>query len=130
MHGVYYSRDVSRCYSSCGALASHVVPSSCCKAQALRHAGFTSCMWVISRLCSVLEPRPIAVVWNRPYACLANGIFPDQWTNSWILCLQADSLPLSHEESPGITTAQIISIRKTTNTHINNLPIFVLCIYL
>ena len=54
-----------------------------------------------------------------PLAC---GIFPDQGLNQCSLHWQADSLPLSHKESPGVTSCQeessqtISSIPVTTLT--------------
>ena len=72
--------------SSCGARASRCSRLSCCGAQPPGHAGSAT---VAPRLC-----RHSAL--SRSTTC---GILPDQGLNPCLLHWQADSLPLSHQET-------------------------------
>ena len=85
----------------CSALASHCSSFLCCGAQRLGHSGFSSCSSWAQQL-QVLGSRTtglIAVV-HRLTGPAAGGIFPNQESNPCLLHCKADSLPLSHQESP------------------------------
>ena len=89
--------------SSCGVRASRHSGFSCCRAQALGHAGFSSAAPGLSSCGSwALEHRLNRTVVAHGLSCSeACGIFPDQGLNPCFLHWQADSLPLSHQGNPG-----------------------------
>ena len=68
----------------------------CCSAQASRFRDFSCCRaWSPGHTCSV------AVV-HKLSCSAACGVFMDQGLNLCLMHWQADSLPLSHQGSPGI----------------------------
>ena len=74
----------SRTLSSCSAGASHCSSCSCCGARALGRVG------------SVVSAPGLQSAGSKAW-----GIFLDQGLNLYLLPWQADSLPLSHQGSPG-----------------------------
>ena len=99
-----------RLFSGCGAVglhsgrsaqASHCRGFSCCTAQAPGHRGFSSCRtWAQQWRRWVLESR-LSSCGACGLSCFSVcGIFLDWGLNPWLLCWQADSLPLSHQGSP------------------------------
>ena len=85
----------SRGYSLAGSTwASHWDSFSCCRARALRCAGFSRCGSQTPE-CGGSEVAEHGL--SCPEAC---GIFPDQRSNPCPLQWQVDSLPLDHQRSP------------------------------
>ena len=100
--------------SRCRAWASHCSGSSCCRALALGHTGFSSCR---RGLCScssqALEHRLNGCgAWANSAAC---GVFPDQSLNSFLLHWQTDSTT----EPPGNPHAFLL---------LNNVPLMRICV--
>ena len=82
---------------SCGVGASHFRGFSCYGAGGLGHMDFNSC--------SSWAPEHWLNSCGTWAICLTEcGIFPDQGLNSWLLQWQANSLPLSHQGSPDLTS--------------------------
>ena len=88
----------SRGYSLAVVHASHCSSFSCCGAQALA----LKSSWPVSSV--VAAPKLYstgAIVMAHGHSCsTVCGIFMDQEWNPCLLHWQADSLPLSHQESP------------------------------
>ena len=53
------------------------------------------------------------VVGHKPSCSKACGIFPDQGSNQCVLHWQTDSLPLSHQKSPGSSV-----LEQESGTHV------------
>ena len=98
--GLFSSSGEWGLLSRCGALASHCGSFSCCRAQVLGQHTLQQWQHMGS---VVVAPRlqitGSIVVVHRFSVSMARGIFPDQELNSCLLHWQADSLPLSHQES-------------------------------
>ena len=96
MHGLSLAA-VSRGYSSgCGTPASHCSDFSCCGAQALEQASFSSCCMWARRLQNIGS----VVMAQRPRCPAACGILPDQGSNRHPLHCRADSQSLAHQGCP------------------------------
>ena len=78
----------------CSVRASHCSGFSCCRAQAVGCRGFRSC----SSLALMLR---LIVAVHELSCSTAYGIFPDRGSNPCLLYWQEDSVPLSHQISPG-----------------------------
>ena len=88
---------MSRGYSSgCGTPASHCSDFSCCGAQALEQASFSSCCMWARRLQNIGS----VVMAQRPRCPAACGILPDQGSNRHPLHCRADSQSLAHQGCP------------------------------
>ena len=83
LHGLFSSCCEWGPLSSCSAQASPCRVFSCCRAWALDCEGLRSCDA------------------HGPCCSPACGIFPDQGSNLCLLHGQVDSVPLSHQGSPG-----------------------------
>ena len=83
----------TQAFSSCIARASHCSGFSCYQAQAVRHAGWSSCFHGLQSTGSLV----VAHGFSCSMAC---GIFPDQGSNPRPLYWQENSYPLCHQGSP------------------------------
>ena len=86
-------------YSSRSAWASRCGGFSCCGAQALWHAGFSSAADGLSSCGFQVQSVGSIVVPHRLSHSSVCGIFPDQGSNPCLLPWQADSYPLSHHRN-------------------------------
>ena len=76
--------------------ASHCSDFSCCGAQALEQASFSSCCMWAHRLQNIGS----VVMAQRPSCPAACGILPDQGSNCHPLHCRADSQSLAHQGCP------------------------------
>ena len=87
------------CSIICRVWASHCGGFSCCRAQALGQMDFSSSGNSVIVLLGLQSTDSMVVVQGL-HCSAEGGILPGQGLNLCLLHWQADSLPLSHQESP------------------------------